>query len=189
MDKTTTPPETLVDAVRYFADPDVCLNFLAEIRWPQGVKCPVCGGQSVTFLKNQRRWKCREVHERRQFSVKAGTTFEDSPIGLEKWLPAVWMIVNDKNGISSYEIARALGITQKSAWFMMHRIRLAMKRGGFDKMSGEVEVDETFIGGKARFMQCPQARRQDHRHRWQGQECRHGAPGAPRAGWPLPRAG
>ena len=152
MDKTTIPPETLVDAVRYFADPDVCLNFLAEIRCPHGVTCPVCGGQAVTFLKNQRRWKCRNVHERRQFSVKAGTIFEDSPIGLEKWLPAVWMIVNDKNGISSYEIARALGITQKSAWFMMHRIRLAMKRGGFDKLSGEVEVDETFIGGKARFM-------------------------------------
>jgi transposase-like protein len=129
-----------------------CWNFLAEIRWPQGVRCPVCGGQAVTFLKNQRRWKCRQAHERRQFSVKAGTIFEDSPIGLEKWLPAVWMIVNDKNGISSYEIARALGITQKSAWFMMHRIRLAMKRGGFDKLSGEVEVDETFIGGKARFM-------------------------------------
>jgi Transposase zinc-ribbon domain len=153
----TGVPETLVDAVRYFTDPDVCLNFLAEVRWPEGVTCPVCGGQAVTFLKNQRRWKCREVHERRQFSVKAGTIFEDSPIGLDKWLPAVWMIVNDKNGISSYEVARSLGITQKSAWFMTHRIRLAMKRGGFDKMRGEVEADETYIGGKARFMRAHSA--------------------------------
>jgi hypothetical protein len=106
----------------------------------------------VTFLRNQRRWKCYERHPRPQFSIKVGTIFKDSPIGLEKWLPAVWMIVNDKNEISSYEVARALGITQKSAWFMMHRIRVAMQRGGFDKMNGEVEVDETFIGGKSRFM-------------------------------------
>src|SRR6185436_7551558 len=99
MDKTTAPaPETLVDAVRYFASPDVCLNFLAGMRWPDGVTCPTCGSRDVSFLKNQRRWKCREVHERRQFSVKVGTIFEDSPIGLNSWLPAVWMIVNDKNG-------------------------------------------------------------------------------------------
>src|SRR5262245_4675408 len=150
--ENTGAPETLVEAVRYFADPDVCLNFLAAIRWPGGVACPTCGSLDVSFLKNQRRWKCREQHERRQFSVKVGTIFEDSPLGLEKWLPAVWMIVNDKNGISSYEVARALDITQKSAWFMMHRIRLAMQRGGFDKFSGHVEADETFIGGKARFM-------------------------------------
>ena len=152
MDKTTDAPETLVDAVRYFTNPDVCLNFLARMRWPDGVTCPTCGSKDVSFLKNQRRWKCREVHERRQFSVKVGTIFEDSPIGLNSWLPAVWMIVNDKNGISSYEVARALGVTQKSAWFMMHRIRLAMQRGGFDLMDGDVEADETFIGGKSRFM-------------------------------------
>jgi transposase-like protein len=153
MDNTLTAPETLVEAVRYFSDPDVCLSFLAELRWPDGnVACPTCGSQRVTFLKNQRRWKCYEKHPRPQFSIKVGTIFEDSPIGLEKWLPAVWMIVNDKNGISSYEVARALGITQKSAWFMMHRIRVAMQRGGFDKMNGDVEVDETFIGGSARFM-------------------------------------
>jgi transposase-like protein len=153
MDNTLTAPETLVEAVRYFADPDVCLSFLAELRWPDGnVTCPTCGSQHVTFLRNQRRWKCYEQHPRPQFSIKVGTIFEDSPLGLEKWLPAVWMIVNDKNGISSYEIARALGITQKSAWFMMHRIRVAMQRGGFDKFSGDVEVDETFIGGKSRFM-------------------------------------
>jgi transposase-like protein len=152
MDKTPGTPETLIEAVRYFADRDVCLNFLAELRWPNGVTCPTCGSHDMSFLANQRRWKCRENHERRQFSVKVGTIFEDSPIGLNQWLPAVWMIVNDKNGISSYEVGRALGITQKSAWFMMHRIRLAMQRGGFDMMRGEVEVDETFIGGKARFM-------------------------------------
>ena len=148
-----TAPETLVEAVRFFADPDVCLSFLVGLRWPDGnVTCPTCGSQSVTFLSDYRRWKCYGKHPRPQFSIKVGTIFEDSPIGLEKWLPAVWMIVNDKNGISSYEVARALGITQKSAWFMMHRIRTAMQRGGFDKMAGEVEVDETFIGGKARFM-------------------------------------
>jgi transposase-like protein len=116
------------------------------------VRCPECGSPAVSFLKNQRRWKCRENHPRRQFSVKVGTIFEDSPLGLDKWLPAVWMIVNDKNGISSYEVARALGVTQKSAWFMMHRIRLAMQRGGFTKMRGHVEADETYIGGKSRFM-------------------------------------
>jgi transposase-like protein len=152
MDKTETAPETLIEAVRHFADPDVCLNFLAELRWPNGVTCPMCGSREVFFLANQRRWKCRTDHERRQFSVKVGTIFEDSPLGLHKWLPAVWMIVNDKNGISSYEVARALGITQKSAWFMMHRIRTAMQRGGFMKLRGEVEADETYIGGKARFM-------------------------------------
>jgi transposase-like protein len=152
MDKTPTAPATLVDATRYFADPDICLSFLVELRWPNGVTCPACGGQDVFFLSNQRRWKCRTKHPLQQFSIKVGTIFEDSPIGLDKWLPAVWMIVNDKNGISSYEVARGLGITQKSAWFMMHRIRTAMQRGGFDKMSGEVEVDETFVGGKARFM-------------------------------------
>jgi transposase-like protein len=153
MDNAPAAPETLLEAVRHFADPDVCLNFLADLRWPTGnVTCPTCGSQHVTFLKNQRRWKCYERHPRPQFSIKFGTIFEDSPLGLDKWLPAVWMIVNDKNGISSYEVARALAITQKSAWFMMHRIRLAMQRGGFDKFSGHVEADETFIGGKARFM-------------------------------------
>jgi transposase-like protein len=153
MDNAPVAPETLLEAVRHFADPDVCLNFLADLRWPTGnVTCPTCGSQHVTFLKNQRRWKCYERHPRPQFSIKVGTIFEDSPLGLDKWLPAVWMIVNDKNGISSYEVARALDITQKSAWFMMHRIRLAMQRGGFDKFSGQVEIDETFIGGKARFM-------------------------------------
>ena len=153
MDKIPTPPETLLDAVRYFADPDVCLSFMVAVRWPDGtVTCPLCGSRKVTFLSNQRRWKCQTNHPRRQFSVKVGTIFEDSPLGLEKWLPAVWMITNDKNGISSYEVARALGITQKSAWFMMHRVRIAMQSGSFMKLSSHVEADETFIGGKARFM-------------------------------------
>jgi hypothetical protein len=152
MDKTPTAPETLLDAVRRFADSGVCLTFLADLRWPDGVVCPICGSRSVTFLANQRRWKCRTKHPRQQFSIKVGTIFEDSPIGLDKWLPALWLIVNDKNGISSYEVARALGVTQKTAWFMGHRLRLAMQRGGVVKLRGEVEVDETFIGGSARFM-------------------------------------
>ena len=153
MDKTPNTPATLIDAVRYFSDPDVCLSFLVALRWPDGnVTCPHCGSREVAFLSTYRRWLCREGHARPQFSIKVGTIFEDSPIPLDKWLPAVWLIVNDKNGISSYEVARALGITQKSAWFMMHRIRLAMQRGTLDKFSGEVEADETFIGGKSRFM-------------------------------------
>jgi transposase-like protein len=153
MDKTLTAPATLVDAVRYFTDPDICLSFMVALRWPDGnVRCPHCGSQQVAFLSKYRRWLCREGHARPQFSIKVGTIFEDSPIPLNKWLPAVWMITNDKNGISSYEVARALGITQKSAWFMMHRVRLAMQRGSVDKFTGDVEADETFIGGRARFM-------------------------------------
>src|SRR5918996_1701008 len=126
---------------------------MVEQRWPDGrVICPTCGSDRVTFLSRQRRWKCYGKHPRAQFSIKVGTIFEDSPLGLEKWLPALWMVVNDKNGISSYEIHRALGVTQKTAWFMLHRIRLAMQQGSIEKLSGHVEVDETFIGGKARNM-------------------------------------
>lgn len=149
MDKQATP-ETLLGAVRYFADPDVALTFLAGLRWPDGVDCPHCGGADPLFLKTRRIWKCRAC--RKQFSVKVGTVFEDSPIGLDKWLPCLWLIANCKNGISSYEVARALGVTQKTAWFMLHRVRLAMQTKTFRKISGEVEVDETFIGGRARFM-------------------------------------
>jgi transposase-like protein len=145
-------PQTLMDAIRYFSDPDICLAFVAGLRWPDGVTCPQCGSPEVTFLANRRVWQCRGKHERRQFSVKTGTIFEDSPLGLDKWLAAIWMIANAKNGISSYEIARSLGVTQKSAWFMLHRIRLAMQTGTFAKLGGEVEVDETYIGGKARNM-------------------------------------
>src|SRR5260370_41657741 len=141
-------PKTFLEAVRYFSDPQTCLDFFVALRWPCGVVCPHCGSHKVTFLANAKLWKCKTAHPRQKFSTKVGTIFEDSPIGLEKWLPAMWLIVNDKNGISSYEVARALGITQKSAWFMMHRIRTAMQRGGFDKMPGEVEVAETYIRGK-----------------------------------------
>lgn len=153
MEHTSAVPETLLDAVTYFADPDRCLAFMVAQRWTDGVvRCPQCGNDEVTFLANQRRWKCRTKHPRQQFSIKVGTIFEDSPIALEKWLPALWMLVNDKNGISSYEVARALGVTQKTAWFMLHRLRLALQRGSMDKFKGDVEVDETYIGGSARHM-------------------------------------
>src|SRR5262249_34695972 len=149
MHKTASAPETLVEAIRYFADEDICLSFLVAQRWPDGkVLCPYCGSDRVAFLAKYRRWKCHTDHPRRQFSVKVGTIFEDSPIGLDKWLPALWMLVNDKNGISSYEVARALGVTQKTAWFMLHRLRLALQRGSVSKLSGHVEADETFIGGR-----------------------------------------
>jgi transposase-like protein len=152
MKNSSAAPETLVEAIRHFADTDTCQDFLASLRWPNGVVCPHCGSQEVTYLANQRRWKCRTKHPLRQFSIKTGTIFEDSPLGLDKWLPALWMVVNCKNGVSSYEIARALGVTQKTAWFMTHRIRLAMQASSFDKMGGQVEVDETYIGGAARWM-------------------------------------
>jgi transposase-like protein len=145
-------PQTLQDAVVYFADPDNCLNYLAAKRWPNGVACPTCGTKDVIFLANQRRWKCRQAHAKPQFSVKVGTVMEDSPIGLDRWLMAMWQIVNCKNGISSYEVHRAIGITQKSAWFMDHRIRYALGLGHTNKFSGQIEADETFIGGKARNM-------------------------------------
>ena len=141
-------PKTLIEAIKYFSDPDVCLNFVVNLRWANGVACPTCGSTDVRFIKTRRIWECKAQHPKRQFSVKVGTIFEDSAIGLDKWLAAIWMIANAKNGVSSYEIARGLGVTQKTAWFMMHRIRLAM---GTDngKFSGTVEADETFIGGKA----------------------------------------
>jgi transposase-like protein len=143
-------PKTLLEAVRYFSDPDTCLKFMAELRWPDGVVCQHCGHTEVMFLKTRRIWKCKSC--RKQFTIKTGTILEDSPIGLDKWLSALWIIVNSKNGVSSYELHRTLGITQKSAWFLSHRLRLAMQAGTFKKLSGSVEVDETFIGGKARFM-------------------------------------
>src|SRR5258706_10249116 len=142
-------PKTLLEAVRFFTDLDICTQFMAAIRWPEGVTCPRCGHGETSFVKTRRLWQCRGC--RKQFTIKTGSVMEDSPIGLDKWLPAIWMIVNAKNGVSSYEIHRALGITQKSAWFLLHRIRLAMQAKTFDKqLSGHVEVDETFIGGLAR---------------------------------------
>jgi transposase-like protein len=148
-------PKTLQQAIIHFSDADNCLKFMVRMRWPDGVVCPTCGRKDVVFLATQRKWQCKSVHHHRQFSAKVGTIFEDSPIGLDKWLVAIWLIANCKNGISSYEVHRALGVTQKSAWFMLHRIRLAMQTKSFLKLGGsgkEVEVDETFIGGKARNM-------------------------------------
>src|SRR4051812_18059250 len=152
---TTEPdsaPQTLVEAIRYFADPNVALRTMVELRWPNGVCCPTCGRGDPRFIATRRLWECKEKHPRRQFSAKVGTIFEDSPLDLGKWFAAVWMVANCKNGISSYEMHRALGVTQKTAWFMDHRIRLAMKTGSFLKMSGEAEADETFIGGLAKNM-------------------------------------
>ena len=147
-------PTTLIEAVRYFSDRDRALALLVAIRWPDGVACPTCGTKQVSFLSTRRLWKCSQKHDRRQFSIKVGSIFEDSPLPLDKWLVAMWLIVNCKNGISSYEVGRDLNVTQQTAWFMMHRIRRAMQRGSFEKMggTGPVEADETFIGGLARFM-------------------------------------
>ena len=145
-------PKTLIEAIRYFSDPDTCLDYMVQSRWPNGVTCPTCGSDAVTFLATRRIWKCKATHPKQQFSVKVGTIFEDSPMGLDKWLTSMWLIANAKNGVSSYEIHRSIGVTQKTAWFMLHRIRLAMQSESFDKMNGIVEVDESFVGGAARFM-------------------------------------
>jgi transposase-like protein len=143
-------PTTLQEAIKHFADPDTCFVFMCDVRWPNGVSCPHCHGRELSFISTRRLWKCKGC--KKQFSVKIGTIMEDSPIGLDKWLAAIWMIANAKNGISSYEIHRALGVTQKTAWFLLHRIRLAMQQGSWEKLSGEVEVDETYVGGKAKNM-------------------------------------
>ena len=153
-------PTTLLQAIRYFTDFENCRRFMMDLRWPDGkVRCPQCDSDHVVYLAKARVWKCYTKHPCQKFSLKTGTVFEDSPLGLDKWLAAVWLIVNCKNGISSYEVGRDLGVTQKSAWFMGHRIRLALQAGSFDKLSGEVEVDETFIGGKARNMHIAQRKR------------------------------
>jgi transposase-like protein len=146
-------PRTLQQAVIYFSDKARCNEYMIAARWPDGkVRCPQCDSDAVTYLASVNRYKCYGKHPRPQFSLKVGTIFEDSPLGLDKWLVAVWLITNAKNGISSYEVARALGVTQKTGWFMLHRIRLAMQTKSFTKIGGEVEVDETYIGGKARNM-------------------------------------
>ncbi len=147
-------PKTLQDAILYFSDPVRCREYVVVRRWPGGVTCPRCGNQKVKFQEKYNRWQCSTRHDRRQFTVKTGTIFEDSPLGLDKWLCAMWLVVNCKNGVSSYEIHRAIGVTQKTAWFMDHRIRLALTMGSVEKLSGEVEADETFIGGKARNMRA-----------------------------------
>ena len=145
-------PETLIEAVSYFSNPENAFQFFVGVRWPRGVRCPSCGSDKVTFLENAKVWKCRTPHPKQKFSAKVGTIFEDSPIGLDKWLPAMWLASNCKNGISSYELHRALGVTQKTAWFMLQRIRLAMQSGSISKMGGICEADETYIGAKARYM-------------------------------------
>jgi len=145
-------PKTLQQAIVFFVNPDNALAYMVKLRWPRGVECPTCGRKDVVFLTVQRKWQCKSVHAKRQFTAKVGTIFEDSPISLDKWLTAMWMLTNCKNGISSYEIGRTIGVTQKSAWFMMHRIRLGMQTTAFRQLGGkgkEIEVDETFIGGKA----------------------------------------
>src|SRR5580698_3668866 len=144
---------TLRDAILYFADFENCRKFMIDLRWPDGVvKCPTCGAEKVTYLAKRRVWKCYAGHVKPTFSLKTGTIYADSPIALEKWLPATWMLLNCKNGISSYELHRYLGVTQKTAWFMLQRIRLAMQGETGGKLGGEVECDETFIGGLARNM-------------------------------------
>ena len=155
-------PKTLQQAVQYFTDPDNCLNYLAAIRWPNGVVCPTCGSKDVGFTGTRRVWECKAKprHPKRQFSVKVGTVMEESPIGLDKWLPVLWLIANCRNGISSWEIHRDLGVTQKTAWFMLHRVRLAMQddlAGGM--LGGVCEVDESYIGGKVRYMHKDRKRR------------------------------
>lgn len=153
-------PSTLQEAIVYFADPKNCNEFLAGLRWTDGkVECPYCGSDKVVYLASQNRYKCYGGHPKAQFSLKVGTIFESSPISLDKWLCAMWLVVNCKNGISSCEMARDLGVTQKSAWFMNHRIRMALHDGSIEKASGHVEADETFIGGKARNMHVAQRRR------------------------------
>jgi transposase-like protein len=145
-------PTTLQQAIVYFSNPVNCREYVVARRWPKGVICPRCGSENVVFQEKYNRWQCNKRHDRRQFTVKTGTIFEDSPLGLDKWLTTMWMIANCKNGISSWEIHRAIGVTQKTAWFMLHRVRLAMQGEHAGKLAGEVEVDETFIGGKSRFM-------------------------------------
>lgn len=152
-------PKTLQEAMVYFSNPDRCREYLVARRWPDGVACPRCGSTKVTFQPKHNRWQCGSHHPRRQFTLKTGTIFEDSPLGMDKWLCAMWLIVNCKNGISSNEIHRALGVTQKTAWFMDHRIRLALQGEADGKLSGQVEADETFIGGKARNMHVARRKR------------------------------
>jgi len=143
---------TLQEAIEFFSNPVNCREYVVARRWPDGVTCPTCGSTKVAFSEKHNRWQCGSHHAKRQFTVKTGTIFEDSPLGLDKWLCAMWQVVNCKNGVSSYEVHRAIGVTQKTAWFMDHRIRLARRMGSFEKLDGEVEVDETFIGGLSRNM-------------------------------------
>ncbi len=145
--------KTLQQAIQYFSDEQVCIDAVASMRWPDGKpECPKCGSREHYYLASRRVWKCKGC--KKQFSVKVGTIFEDSSIPLNKWLLAMWMIGNCRNGVSSYEIHRAIGVSQKSAWFMLQRIRLAMRSE--DAMIGgegsTCEADETAVGGKLKNM-------------------------------------
>jgi transposase-like protein len=144
-------PKTLLEAVRQFADPQVAHDYFVALRWPNGIACPRmgCGSADVARIKNRNAWRCRECN--RQFTAKVGTVFEESPIGFDKWLPAMWLISANRNGISSCEVARGIGVTQKTAWFMLHRLRHAMQTQTFEKLEGTVEADETFIGGQLKY--------------------------------------
>lgn len=158
---TEKQPKTLREAIVFFAEYENCRKAVEAIRWPDGVvRCPTCDSEHVTYLASVRRYKCYAKHPKAQFSLKVGTIFEDSAVGLEKWLPALWLLTNCKNGVSSYELARALGVTQKTAWFMLSRLRLALQDGDTGgKLSGTVEVDETYIGGRARNMSYDKRKR------------------------------
>jgi len=149
MNTETSHPKTLLEAVRYFADPDVCHKYMVDIKWPTGkIVCPKCGGEHVGEIKSRRMFQCKAKDCRKQFSTKVNTIFEDSPLGLDKWFVGVWCIANMKNGVSSHELGRTLGITQRAAWHMLHRIRVAMQTKSFKKISGEIESDETLLGGR-----------------------------------------
>jgi transposase-like protein len=153
-------PKTLQEAILYFADFENCKAFMVSLRWPDGVvKCPRCQSDKILWIEKERVWKCYGKHDHVKFSLKTGTIMEDSAISVDKWLAALWMVVNCKNGISSCESARHLGVTQKSAWFMNHRVRMALHSGSIEKASGHVEADETFIGGKARNMHIAERKR------------------------------
>jgi transposase-like protein len=166
-------PRTLQEAILYFAEYRHCHEAVTAIRWPDGVvRCPTCNEENVTYLENARVWKCYKGHPKAKFSLKVGTIFEDSPVPLQKWLPALWLVVNCKNGISSYELGRALDVTQKTAWFMLSRLRLALQGEDGGRLDGTVEVDETYIGGKSRNMNRTQRRRhlegKGKRNAWAG---------------------
>jgi transposase-like protein len=144
-------PQTLQDCIKYFADETRAFEYMKGVRWPDGrVICPRCDSDKNSFVATRKIWHCKDC--KRQFSLRVGTIFEDSPIKFDKWICATWLIANAKNGISSYEIGRSLGVCQKTGWFMLQRVRLAMQNGSIEKMSGMVESDETFIGGRQKFM-------------------------------------
>jgi hypothetical protein len=175
MDNGNAGKPSLYDAIQYFADYQHCHDFMVSLRWSDGkVKCPVCDSEKVCYLAKNRVWKCYATHPKPRFTLKIGTIFEDSPIPLEKWLPAVWMLLNCKNCISSWELHRALGVTQKTAWFMLYRIRAAMQNNTFNKLGGggdagpAVEVDETFVGGRIKNMHKGRKRKIQSEHGHKG---------------------